>query len=111
MLLCNEYIEVYLSLSKQSDGFANIQNLNLISRDSRLVVIYRLSLGLDPDTSTPEEIKREVERMLAVTLDTESAITGGVYERIRLFANSLVDHLFAETDDLRRSYCKLQRSI
>ncbi|MFQ4141435.1 hypothetical protein [Chlorogloeopsis sp. ULAP02] len=95
------YIEIYLALSKSSDGFSNIQNLNLDSRESRLVVIHGLSLDLDPDTSTSEEIKHEVERMLAVTLDTESAITAGVYERMRVFANSLVDSLFEDTDQLR----------
>ncbi|NJL57919.1 hypothetical protein HC928_24420 [bacterium] len=78
-----DYIEIYLALGKESDGFSNIQNLDLTSRNSRLVVIHGLSLELDPDTSTPEEIKREAERMLAITLDTESAITAGVYERIR----------------------------
>ncbi len=96
-----DYIEIYLSLSKQSDGFSNIQNLDLTVRNSRLVVIHGLSLELDPDTSTSEEIKREAERMLAVTLDTESAITAGVYERMRLFAASLVDELFEETDELQ----------
>jgi hypothetical protein len=96
-----DYIEIYLALGKESDGFSNIQNLDLTSRNSRLVVIYGLSLELDPDTSTPEEIKREAERMLAITLDTESAITAGVYERMRLFAGSLVDKLFEETDEFR----------
>lgn len=96
-----DYIEIYLGLSKQSNGFSNIQNLDLTSRPSRVVVIHGLSLELDPDTSTSEEIKREAERMLAVSLDTESAITAGVYERMRFFANSLVDNLFKETDDLR----------
>lgn len=96
-----DYIEIYLALGKQSNGFSNIQNLDLTSRNSRLVVIHGLSLELDPDTSTPEEIKREAERMLAITLDTESAITAGVYERMRLFAGSLVDQLFEETDGFR----------
>ncbi|PLZ93638.1 hypothetical protein CEN44_02700 [Fischerella muscicola CCMEE 5323] len=36
-----EYIEVYLSLSKQSDGFSNIQNLDLISRDNRNISYRR----------------------------------------------------------------------
>lgn len=96
-----EYIEIYLALSKQSDGFSNIQNLDLVSRKSRLVVIHGLSLELDSNTSTPEDIKREAERRLAITLDTESAITAGVYEKMRLFAGSLVDQLFEETDELR----------
>ncbi|MBN3928026.1 hypothetical protein [Nostoc sp. NMS4] len=96
-----DYIEVYLSLSKQSNGFSNIQNLDLTSRNSRVVVIHGLSLQLNPDTSTSEEIKHEAERMLAVTFDTELAITAGVYERMRFFANSLVDNLFKETDDLK----------
>lgn len=95
-----DYIEIYLALSKQSDGFSNIQNLDLTSRNSRLVIIHGLSIELDPDSSTPEEIKREAERILAVTLDTESAITAGVYERMRLFANFLVNRLFQETDEL-----------
>lgn len=95
-----DYIEIYLALSKQSDGFSSINNLDLTSRNSRLVVINGLSLELDPDNSTPEEIKREAERMLAITLDTESAITAGVYERMRLFASSLVDKLFEQTDEL-----------
>ncbi|MHC5822777.1 MAG: hypothetical protein ACYT04_44820, partial [Nostoc sp.] len=96
-----DYIKIYLGLSKHSNGFSNIQNLDLTSRHSRVVVIHGLSLELDPDTSTSEEIKREAERMLAVSLDTESAITAGVYERMRFFANFLVDNLFKETDDLR----------
>ncbi|HEY9800223.1 MAG TPA: hypothetical protein V6D25_07680 [Leptolyngbyaceae cyanobacterium] len=96
-----EYIEIYLALSKQSDGFPNIQNLDLVSRKSRLVVINGLSLELNPNTSTPEDIKREAERRLAITLDTESAITAGVYEKMHLFAGSLVDQLFEETDELR----------
>ncbi|MEH2048926.1 hypothetical protein [Nostoc sp.] len=89
-----DYIEIYLGLSKQSNGFSNIQNLDLTSRNSRIVVIHGLSLELAPDTSTSEEVKREAERMLAVNFDTESAITAGVYEKMRFFANSLVDNLF-----------------
>jgi hypothetical protein len=95
------YIEIYLGLSKQSNGFSNIQNINLTSRNSRLVVIHGLSLELDPDTSTSEEIKREAERILAVNFDTESAITAGVYEKMRFFAKSLVENLFKETDNLK----------
>ncbi len=74
-----DYIEVYLGLSKQSNGFSNIQNLDLTSRNSRVIVIHGLSLELDPETSTSEEIKREAERILAVNFDIESAITAGVY--------------------------------
>jgi hypothetical protein len=96
-----DYIEIYLALGKESDGFSNIQNLDLTSRNSRLVIINGFSMELDPDTSTSEEIQREAARMLAVTLDTESAITAGVYEKMRLFAGSLMDRLLQETDEFQ----------
>jgi len=87
------FIAAYLALSKVTVGFTTLAKADLSKLENRLIVVHGLTLGLDAEKATPEEILREATRMSAVSFDTEPAITAGVYRDLRAYAMGLVERL------------------
>jgi hypothetical protein len=91
------FIAAYLALSKVTVGFTTLAKADFSKLENRLIVVHGLTLGLEAEKATPEEILREATRMSAVGFDTESAITAGVYRDLRAYAMDLVKRLHEVT--------------
>lgn len=92
------FIKRYLALSKQTHGFLIYQGLTLSDRDDKLILIAGYKLDLNPDTATTAAILNEIQRNSALVIETEEAITRGVYEKVREYAAKLVEKLWLLTD-------------
>jgi hypothetical protein len=88
-----EYVRIYLELSKVSSGFANIQLDQIQTFEQKLILLSGIDSPLNPGEATANEVVQELLRMQAIPFDVESAITKGVYIKLRsqieIFLNEL----------------------
>ncbi|WP_202895739.1 hypothetical protein [Iningainema tapete] len=96
-----EYVEVYLELSKQTSGFANILPEQIQTFEQKLIILSGLDSSLDPSKVTAQQVVQELLRMQAVPFDVESAITKGVYIQLRNRVKDILNELYAITKELQ----------
>jgi len=89
-----QIISRYLTISEETNAFQDLSKSALVSREDKLIIIGGFHFSLNAGTATKEEILEERNRQAAILIDTENAITSGVYEQIRAYSTSLVDKLF-----------------
>jgi len=94
------YVQIYLELSKQTSGFANIQADQIEIFEQKLIILSGLDSSLDPTEASPQEVVQELFRMQAVPFDVESAITKGVYIQLRNRVETLLNELYIITKGL-----------
>ena len=96
-----EYIDVYLSLSRTTSSFTNVEAKD--SRDfvQKLIILAGINSPLDPDSVDSHEVVQEWQRMRAVPFDVESAVTKGVYIQLRSRTEDLLTELGEATQDYR----------
>jgi hypothetical protein len=95
-----EYVQIYLELSKVSSGFANIQLEQIQSFEQKLILLNGIDSSLDPEEATANEVLQELLRMQAIPFDVESAITKGVYIKLR----SQIENLLNELDSFTKGF-------
>lgn len=88
------YIRRYLELSKKTRGFQAYEGVTLADREEKLILIAGYKLPLDPGSANQDEILNEIQRMPAVNIETEEAITRGVYEKVREYSVVLVERIW-----------------
>ncbi len=102
------YVQIYLELSKQTSGFANIQADQIVIFEQKLIILSGLDSSIDPTEASPQEVVQELFRMQAVPFDVESAITKGVYIQLRNRVENLLNELYASPDVAAAIYEYLQ---
>ena len=97
-----QYIRIYLELTRQTIGFAAIQPEHVQSFEQRLVVLAGINSPLNPSTASPEAVIQEWQHMQAMPFDIELAITKGVYIQLRSRVGQLLDELNKATNGFLR---------
>ena len=77
------YIEIYLDLTRRTSGFNLLQPQHLGGVEEKVVILSGINSSLEPISATAEEIVAEWQRVQAIPFDTETAITNGVYRKLR----------------------------
>jgi hypothetical protein len=91
------YVQVYLELSKQTSGFANIQLEQIQNFEQKLIILSGIDSSLNPEESNASEVVQEFSRMQAIPFDVELAITKGVYIKLRSRVEKLLNELYTLT--------------
>jgi len=92
------YIEIYLELTRQTNGLTNVKAEHIRDIDQKIVVLGGIGSLLNPDSVTSEVVALEWERMRAVPFDIERAVTKGVYIRLRSRSEILLNQLERDTE-------------
>ncbi len=87
------YVQVYLDLTRKTNGLANILPEHIQEFAEKLVVLSGIDSAIDPASSSAEQVVQEWRRRQAVPFDVESAITKGVYIQLRNRVENLLDEL------------------
>lgn len=93
-------IEVYLELAQESNGLTAVLPEHLSDERARIIILAGLGAGLQ--SAAAEEAYLEWQRRQALKFDLETAITAGVYIRLRTVAESLYEELKGGTDGFSR---------
>ncbi len=88
-----DYVQVYLELTRNTSGLANILPEHVQEFAQKLVVLSGIDSSLEPVSSSAEQVVQEWRRRQAVPFDVESAITKGVYIQLRNRVENLLDEL------------------
>ena len=93
-----DYIEVYLELTRQTNGLTDIKVDDVQSLEQKIVVLGGIGSLLNPLQATAEVVVQEWQRTRAVPFSIEPAITKGVYIRLRNRSEKLLDQLEQATN-------------
>ena len=96
------YINVYLELARQSLGFSNLSEEQLLNSDHKVIVLGGLGSPLDPFQVNSAQVVAEWQRMQAVPFDPELAVTKGVYIELRNRVKELAEKLAQVTENFMR---------
>ncbi len=92
------YIEVYLDLTRQTNSLTDIKVDNIQSIEQKIIILGGIDSLLNPFNATSESVVQEWQRMRAIPFNLETAITKGVYIRLRSRSEQLLDQLDRATE-------------
>ncbi len=102
MNLMKSYIDVYLNLAVETNGFAIVEDKNAQTYEQRLIILAGINSQLDPNTSTSNDVVQEWQRRQALIFDVEESITKGVYLKIREVSQELINKLRQATNNFQK---------
>lgn len=94
-------IQAYLRLVADTGNLANVTSEGLEDADARSLLLAGIGSSCDPATTGPRAAAEEWQRRQAVPFDIETAITTGVYVRLRAKADAMYDSLERATRGFR----------
>lgn len=90
-------IQVYLNLMQRTNGLSDLRTEHITTLDEKTIVLAGLGTDLSPNDASPAQIVQERNRLRAVPLDVERAITAGVYRQLRQTSSDMLDQLEEDT--------------
>ena len=91
-------IGLYLTLSKETVGFNQLSPTHFHNPDAKRIILAGFASPLASKDVPPEEAWNEWNRRKAIPFDVESAVTLGVYEKIRAKARAMFDEIVKYTE-------------
>ncbi len=106
-----KHIGAYLKLIQETNNLAQINKNALSSIEALTILLAGKGSNLDPRQVTADQAIVEWERRLALPFDIETAITTGVYFKLREVAEIYFYELYYGTNSFQNSIRNLSKLI